>query len=296
MRTIHYMLSHPPHGPYLVVSINSLRSWCDYPVVLHGWKETGSYDIVSQIASDRRLGLVEAEGRSPAFRGHGDYWVDKIDIMKEQNGVDAALLIDADTIIVGDLDELFVSAETYGYAVTQFCDWKTTNNIIKNRVKRLRDFPELDQQLIEDCLNYPYPSPNVGIFSCTPDNSVLSEWRRWSYIARDVFIADESVMQALLPKYVRAGKAKAIDGRYNCSTMRFQHVPDEEVKIWHGHGNSFLRPEKSPKGHGMWWKQYQEALETNLGNIQSWKDKYENKRMRKCLKERENLGLSQEGT
>lgn len=295
-RVIHYMLSHPPHGPYLVVSLNSLRRWCDYPVILHGWEETGSYDIVSQIANDPRLGPIWARGRDPAFRGHGDYWVDKIDIMLEQRDVDSSLLLDADTIIVGKLDELFEAAEKYGYAVTQFCDWKTTNNIIKNRVKRLLVYPELNLDLINNCLEHAYPSPNVGIFSCVPDTPVLHEWRRWSYIARDVFIADESVMQALLPKYVREGKAAVIDGRFNCSTMRFQHIPDNEVVIWHGHGNSFLRPEKSPKGHAMWWEQYQAALERNLGNIRDWVNKYDNKRMGKCLKERKNLGLDQDVT
>jgi len=290
-RRIHYMLSHPQHAPYLVVSLRSLRQWYDGPVTLHGWKSEGSGDIVTNIAADGRLGDTVAAPREPAFKGRGDSWLDKIDIMSAQYGVDSSVLLDADTIIVGPLDELFEATERRGYAVTQFCDWKTTNNIIKNRVKRLRNFPELDQMLVEACLESPYPSANVGIFGCIPGSPVMPVWRHWSYVTRNIFIADESVMQALLPRFIEQGLAEIVDGRFNCSTMRFQHVPDEEVRIWHGHGNSFLRPTKSPKGHAMWWKRFEEARAQNLGNINAWIDRHDSKWMSRCIKEMTNRCL-----
>ena len=286
-RCIHYMLSDTPHGPYLVVSLDSLKDWYSGPIVLHGWEETGAYDVVKEIAQDKRLGDIRVEKRAPAFRGHGDYWVDKIDIMMAQRGMDSSVLLDADTVIVGSIDHIFEATERTGYAVTQFCDWKTTNNIIKNRVKRLRPFTDLNQSLIEDCLQTPYPSPNVGIFGCVYESPVMKTWRRWSYIAREIFIADESTMQALSPPFVREGVCEIIDGRWNCSTMRFQHVPDEDVHIWHGHGNSFLRPTKSPKGHKMWWDRFEKAKEENLGNILNWLNRHDSKWMRRCLKDRE---------
>lgn len=277
-REIHYLLSHLPHGAYLVVSINSLRQWWDGPVIVHGWEHTGAWELVEKIGADSRLG-VEARPRRPRYEGHRDHLLDKIALMESIYQVDSGLLLDADTIIVGELTELFEAAEQYGYAVTQFCNWKTTNSIIRNRVRRLQQFDALDQRLIQDCMETPYPSPNVGVFATVPGSPVMPIWYDWTYTAREVYIPDEAVMQALMPRFEREGIAKMMDGRWNCSTMRFQHIPDEEVRIWHGHGNSFLRPNKAPKGWQMWKPLYDEAWVKNLAGIQQWPERFESKHM-----------------
>ena len=54
--------------------------------------------------------------------------------------------------------------------------------------------------------------------------------------------------------------------------MRFQSVPDDEVVIWHGHGDCWVRPDKCEKGTKMWWSWYQRCLEENLGGIAEWND------------------------
>lgn len=285
-RGIHYMLSHPPHGEYLVVSIRSLRKWWDGPVYVYGWPHTGAWEIVESIGRDARLG-IEAIEREPKYYGERDHLIDKIAIMEEAYEHDCSLLLDADTIISGKLDELFEAAERSGYVVAQFCNWLTTNGIIRNRVKRLLNYPELDLDLVRDCMETPYPSPNVGVFACVPGSPVMPTWREWTMIARTVFIPDESVMQALFPYFSRLGQAEIIDGRWNCSTMRFQSFPDEEIRVWHGHGNGFLRPRKAPKGHEMWWNLFMQAREENLGGIMDWPKGYRKSRyMKSCLKER----------
>lgn len=279
-REIHYLLSHPPHGAFLAVSIRALRNVWDGPIHVHGWPHTGAWEIVEAIGNDPRL-QVTAHRREPAYRGRSDHLLDKISIMSEIYGVDSAVLLDADTIPVHSPVELFELAEQYGYVVTQFCDWMTTNSIIRNRVKRLLPFDALDKQLINDVLTHSYPSPNVGVFGTVPGSPVMPVWYDWSFTSRGVYIADESAMQALLPMFMRTGLGTIVDGRWNCSTMRFQHVPDEEVKLWHGHGNSFIRKDKSPKGFAMWWALYQDALQQDIGGINTWIHKISSKHFRK---------------
>jgi hypothetical protein len=71
--------------------------------------------------------------------------------------------------------------------------------------------------------------------------------------------------------------------------MRFQHIGDDNVVIWHGHGDSFCKrsqdPEtgewkfKSEKGWEMWSNEYFPCLENNLGGVADWEHKCKNQHL-----------------
>jgi hypothetical protein len=57
--------------------------------------------------------------------------------------------------------------------------------------------------------------------------------------------------------------------------------PAKPVSIWHGHGDCFTKPEKSPDGVEMWWPFYKDALKNNIGGIAEWKDDCRNRWIRR---------------
>jgi hypothetical protein len=268
--------------PYLLTSLYTLRQYWRGQVAVFAWDE--SYEIVKLIARDERLRIVPCR-REPQWRGKNSQFVDKILLMQEQIDAHSALYLDADTLIAGSLHPLFDLAEMKGFVGTQFCNWRTDGGIISGRIRRLREFPQIDQNLIELVLANPYPSPNGGIFACVPHSPVLSQWHDWTMIAcekppiaherwkKGVFIADETVLQIMpvkMPEHISVAEG----GAYNCSPKpkyRPGNLPDEHVRVWHGHGNCFSRPEdKSPEGYQMWRQVWDHCVEQDLGCVKQW--------------------------
>ena len=81
-RQITYLMSGAPHAPYLLVSLYTLRNHWQGDVVVYAWPE--SFDIVSRIAEDGRLG-IQSHIREPKLRkkdgvGGNSQFLDKIDL------------------------------------------------------------------------------------------------------------------------------------------------------------------------------------------------------------------------
>lgn len=268
---VHYLMSGDAHAPYLLVSLASLRQHFDGEVTVHAWAE--SYDVISRIAEDKNLG-IRVLGREPVYRGKNDQFLDKIRLMRSQDPQSANLYLDADTIIAGPIDFLFEAiAIGGGFVATQFGDWTTAGKIIQGRINRLREFPTaIDPGWIQLTIENEYPSVNGGVFACYANSPVLVAWERMTAaIARDVFIADETVLHVLQPMYMPKSMIVVLGGKFNCSPKhKPTSLPDEAVAIWHGHGDSFLRPEKSQKGFDLWWPKFVQCCEKNVGHVDSW--------------------------
>ncbi len=281
-RRIVYLMSGAAHCPYLVASLYTLRRWWDGEVSVYAWPE--SYPIVRLIDEDRQLCIKPVE-REPRHRGRNAQFLDKIRLMQTlEPGVN--LYLDADTTIHSPLDPLFEFGERFGFAATQFNNWLSTGSITRNRIRRLRKFPEIDQDLVEEVLTEPWPSVNGGVFCCSPDSPVIPLWERWTVEALSIFIADEAVLHLMQPRFAPHKKIiTVLGGRFNCSPMRFQpkDLPDEDVAIRHYHGDSNVRYNeaekkfKSEKGCKLWWPIYQECLQENVGGMAEWRGEVGNK-------------------
>lgn len=114
---------------------------------------------------------------------------------------------------------------------------------------------------------------------------MLSRWLQWTLAVRDLFIADETVLHAIVAYYEVSGLvAVAVDG-WNCSPKhKPETLPDDQVRIWHFHGDSNVRPEKSLKGHELWYPAFAECLADNTAEIQDWIDGIDNKHLAKLLR------------
>ncbi len=277
------LISGPAHLPYAVVSLRSLRRHWEHPIEVYAWPE--SFPIVQRIAEDENLGITAFE-REPSYRGKNAQFLDKILLMQTIQA-DAALYLDADTLVRGRVHPLLAGALTTGFVATQFNDWAIGKGVIHNRIARLRQFPEIPQDVVEAVLANPkLCSVNGGVFACRPSSPVLPQWYKWANIAKSIFIADETVLHVL-----QIGMADEITiaggGSWNCSP---KHKPsglaDNDVRIWHGHGDCFTRPNKCKRGTEMWMKVFSEVVDNNIGGIRDWPSLYSgNKYLEQLLKD-----------
>jgi len=272
-------MSWPAHLPYLVVSLDSLRNHWDGEVVVYAWEK--SMDIVRQIAKDERLNIEPIEWK-PDRIGRNDQFECKIQIAQSMK-CDVGLYLDADTMIQGDLNELFDCAKDYGFVATQFNDWTTHSRLIPGRIAGLQKFPEIDQEAVKELIDNPYPSVNGGIWSFKPSSPVLPLWYEWTCVAREIFISDEVVLHVMRVMFRKDGEFNTlVGGAYNCS-CKFQpkDLKDEDVIIRHFHGNCNTKWSKSPRGVKMWYPHFYRCLRSNVGNMKNWIGEIRNKNMDK---------------
>lgn len=273
-------MSHPPYLPMLVASIHSLRRYYFGEVVVYTFPETT--EMCEILENDIRLN-VTCKPWEPAFKGKNDQFANKILVMS-QIDADVGLYLDADTVVSGNLDPLFSVASQKGFVATQFCTWSTNSKLIRNRIKRLRGIEEVNQRLVEHLLLCVYPSVNGGVFACRPESDVLPLWYSWTHAARKIFIADETVLHILQAKFPKDEFEVALSFWNVSPKHQTSDVDDRFVRVWHGHGQSFIRPQKSKRAVGMWVPVWRECLNHNIGNCQDWwqdcNNKYLNELMR----------------
>lgn len=282
-RVVTYLMSNPPYLHYLVVSLMTLREYYDGDIEVVAYPQ--SFELVNKIAEDPDLRIKPCFWE-PSWTKKNSQFINKIQVCQVKN-CSSRVYLDADTTIHGPIDLLFERAEQYGMCITQFNQWLSNSRIIRQRVERLLAYPEINKQAILEVLHLSCPSPNGGIFSCVPDSPVLPIWQQWSYAARDIFICDEAVLHILPRVFPTDMLHVELGGRFNCS-----HKWDDQVSdpiIYHYHGNSCTRPDKSPRACEAWFRQYARALDLNVGNIQRWRHEAVNPYMQ-ALKEHPKYG------
>lgn len=269
MSQVIYLMSGSPHCPYLVVSLATLRNHYGGPVKVYAYPN--SIDIVSQIADDQRL-KIEVVPYEPKYKDvvprKNLQFVEKISILSSTD--QTTLYLDADTSVHRDIRLAIQLAERFGFVTTQFNNWQSNSGIPRKRVARLEEFPEIDQELVRRTITFPFPSVNGGIVAAQADSPVLKTWLEWTLIAKDIFIADETVLHLMVPKYQRLGKlAVLMGGNWNSSPKWPPPNPDG-IHVRHYHGDLNVRPNKSPAGVEYWGKLFDACLEQNVGFVNDW--------------------------
>jgi hypothetical protein len=242
-------------------------------VDVHAWKESISY--VRRIALDPRLHIRAVE-REPDYLGKNDQFLDKHRVAMRYDPEDIVMYLDADTMVNAPIEHIFNAVETTSnFVSTQFSNWNTFGGIMQGRLKELRQFPVIDQTLVEQALTNRLPSVNGGVWCCRPNSPVLPLWHEWSEASKTTFICDEKVLHLMQLKF-EPYEFAVFNGRWNCSP-KYQppEWPDDEIKIYHHHGDSNMRPDKSPRSYEMWWKEYRECIEGNIGGVCEWRESVE---------------------
>jgi len=87
----------------------------------------------------------------------------------------------------------------------------------------------------------------------------------------------------MVPKFDFAEKITVMPGIFNSSP---KYVPQSEtgrVRIWHGHGDCWVRPQKSREGWSMWSTALREARKINVGGINGWFKTVNNKYLNELI-------------
>jgi len=279
-----YLMSGAAHVPYLMVSVKTLRNYYKGPIRIYSWPE--SFSFVSRAFSDRRLSDgVEVRFRKPVYNGRNGQFLDKIRLARELEELDLMIYLDADTTIHGSIEELFDVTRRKKFLATQFNQWTTNNSIIRKRLDEfLRGFGgEAEEVLRRKMKERAWPSVNGGVWGAVTGkgNRCLEIWERWTTVGMSQFIPDEKVLHFVVMSFEDVGIMTG--GRWNCSPIRkFSEGIDDPV-IYHYHGDSNVRPNKSPDGFERWWRLYQECREDNLGGVLDWEGKVGNRWLNQLL-------------
>jgi hypothetical protein len=270
-RGVLYFLRGSKHASVLVCSLASLRNHWQGPVML-ACGDDEAIDLAQKIASDSRLcenfSFHKFIGDDAASTGkkHGSAYATKTllpQVGAVITGWEQTLFLDADTLVVGPLDELW-PRHNGEVVLTQFCDWVSTGTRIAGRLEKWRG---VAPEYVERMVGREFPAINTGVMAwCEDGGDFAAQWREMCL--RNVsFICDELACQLVFPDH----DVRVLNDRFNCSPV-YSLIPDatahqDDVRIWHGHGGKFA---KKDSGWAIWEPYYRAALELNLAGIRDW--------------------------
>jgi len=257
-----YLLTGPAHAARLVVSLCSLRDHYDGPVTVYT-TQPESHEIGRRCAADPRLDVEHRATSAVATRKNSSF-LTKLELLP-QAPYEITAYLDADTMVVGDISDLFDIRPADQLCATRFANWHSGGRVLRRRIQRWRTIkqdrfdPQWFQGLIDDALQK-HPAVNGGVFALHRGADLVNPWRELAMVGRHTFICDEIALQLLLHRYPH----KLLDCRYNCSPIYVSRPRD--TRIWHFHGEKHLRGQCRP----IWWPAYQRCLEENVAGLAEW--------------------------
>lgn len=245
------------HCARLLVSLASLRNHYNGWVSILDTGESGG--IIERIATDRTIQATVV--RMPFFqmRRHSCY-VTKTTLHK-YTPFELSVFFDADTLIVGQIDQLFGLAELHGFVATQFSRWTCQSPMIKGRLSKWLDMPEPWGSLAKLTHESKDPAVNTGIFAFNRADPLLEQWHELARAGWRRFLPDELSMQILLHAAV---DKPVLDDRWNASPI-YGHHKDSAV-VWHYHGSKHFRPEARPT----WLPAFERCWRDNIACVRGW--------------------------
>lgn len=236
----------------LIVSLFSLRKHYKGPITIFM-----EGDGLAQLAEDMRK-TFSADVIYDANPNTTTY-VRAVEVcMKAPYDINA--WIDADTLILGEISEVFEGAKDHDIAIAHFAGWDSFGNQISKRIKKYEGL--VPQEYIEKALAYG-PAINCGVYSFPKNSRMLPEWLSVAKKGEKtgMFIPDEVACQVLLPQY----KTKILPLKYNVSV---RHDPGtKDIRIIHYHGRKHCKEYPLCE---LWIKEFIETLKTDICHIRSW--------------------------
>jgi len=237
----------------LIVSIKSLRQYYSGPITV--FLEDADISNLQDFLDKYHVDIFHVDPEKL-----DNSYVRKIAISK-LSPYDKTVFIDADTLVVGDVDELFNDIDTHDLCVTQFCNWVSNGRAISRRIKGFAKY--LPQNTLEKALSYG-PAVNTGIYSFPKNSVMFEEWLELAKLGQSgkLYIPDEIACQILLHKY----NVKILESKFNVS-VKFG-INQSDKRIIHYHGRKHCRKFKLAE---FWIKAFIELLKSNdAANIQEY--------------------------
>ncbi len=180
------------------------------------------------------------------------------------------LFLDADTVIVGSLDEMFGHPLT----LTKFANWQSNKRLTAKWIREWQENIHRDDflEMIDTQLNTPYPTVNTGVFAFRRDNATLAIWKTLAYLNPNIKVVDQTAMQILTSTIPH----RMMDDRFNNSIKYGWETVD--VRLIHFHGRRHF----SEVGKALWTGAFLRAMAANIGGIRDWAGQYD-RRVRRWL-------------
>ena len=186
---------------------------------------------------------------------------------------DRTLWIDADTVVMGPIDEMFDYLDDYDIAIPHFAGWWSDGRTI---AKRIRNYEGIaDQKYIDKALEH-HPATNTGVLSYRKDLQFMKDWIALAQKGDGkMFIPDEVAFQVLYPSYENIFIAPM---KFNVSVKH--DTQTEDKRIVHMHGSKHCLDFRLCD---IWKKEFEEMRRTNIADINHFVENYADKRLRKYL-------------
>jgi hypothetical protein len=252
----------------MLVSIHSLKKHYNGPIsiVSIGDESNKFFDSINDQLIKQNINIIK-ENFKEIPEGKNIVFLMKTSINK-CTPYDLSVFLDADTLVRGNIDELFELAEKHDFVAPKFTNWTTKTKAITRRIESWRStYPDL----MKGAFEYE-PALNCGVFAFKKNAHYMLEWYQKTLPNRGVFIPDETAMQCIVHLY----KHFACDQKYNVS-CKYSTPKDPDTRVIHYHGRKHCRMKKDKILYGgeLWMEEYNQAASENFLNISSSpKDKY----------------------
>jgi len=253
----------------LVVSLRSLRKHYNgnLTVFLEGPHDA---KLVSSIESVFNANVIYREQSPSKHRA----LLRKIELCLD-SPYDLSVVLDSDTVVVGDFSELFDAAKEHDLAIPHFAGWSSSGRAISGRIKQ---YAPLKPDYIQPAIDYG-PAINCGVFAWRRGSPMFKEWLEiasWGE-EKGIFIQDEIACQLLLPRY----NVNVIGTRCNVSVLHDPGTPDPRIIHFHGKKTVIERPLCT-----IWLKEFLETLKEDVCGIRKMVTEnkcFEDKRLRRFV-------------
>jgi len=246
----------------LIVSLQSLREHYDGNVSII-CADIESEVYIKKIAN--KFGAIAILWNSPVSKGKGQVFLETT-LAADYTPYSTTIWLDADTIVVGDVTDLFQQAEENEIAMTQFSNWTMAQGIIRRRIKSWADiYPKRVKRYVG---KPEYQSLNCGVYGFITESKFMQDWYKFAEPGRSRFIPNEVAMQLSIWEYPHL----VADQKYNCS-CKYSDINDPDVRVIHYHGKKHCRMDENKNvlfNGNLWVDRYEKILEENLCDIHSY--------------------------
>lgn len=279
-RGVMYQLANSKHAPVLIVSIWSLRK-TGYTGPIHMAVADDKAQVIAQhVEADPRLHPFTWVRWAPPVGMRNSGYLAKT-YMGGLSPFHDTLFLDADTMVVGDLDRLFDFSKQF-ITLTQFSNWRSNGRKVAGRIKSWADVAPRDVEYVS---RNALPAINTGVISwrtSTASDRFFAEWKELT-ARKPVFICDELAAQLIFHRH----DVRVLDSRYNCSPI---HDKRQDAVIYHFHGKKHVNRDQ---GKALWLPAYEEVCGYNLAKIREWTPAGD-RRLREYLEGRDGAGTPDE--
>jgi hypothetical protein len=217
----------------MVVSMHSLREHYKGPILV--FNEGDVHPLLTDLTT--RLGAQVHQ-----FEPINSTWNYSKTAILKWSQFDSTVFLDADTLVVAPIDQLFSWIEQAGMLFVNFANWATRGKTI---MKRINEWHDLTPELLQAALDYG-SAINTGVFGFSKGHPMLKDWEKIVPLGvqKGLFIPDEIAAQILLPWYEHYLAPKDWG-----ASVKYHGKDISGVKIAHFHGSKHTGKEPLAK---MW--------------------------------------------